>query len=310
MKYPRLLAASVAASLMLGLAAMPAAVQAAPAGDATAKQSQSKKKLSSDIRKVRQRTTRAERRLRAVNRTIAQLRTLSQSNKGGLDFLLAAAPQLVSGLTQLRDGSIQLRDGLVRAGAGLTALQSALETQIGPGLKRVGDFVGADEYGIGQVTIAGAPAAGSFLVTPNVSDKVQQAQTSQTFVAGAAGALGMLVGVRSNESDGTEGGAPAAHCRVTLVAGNNTLTTGPNAGLSNAPVFAIPLKSTITSTTPGNEGFPFGPKTVGDDADKLVDAGASAVAPTGTAPTVSPGQPYTATLNCVDLSPNADDPTA
>jgi hypothetical protein len=134
-------------------------------------------------------------------------------------------------------------------------------------------------------------------------------------VANITGPIAVWVGVRSAESDGT-GDVPAAHCRVTVVAGANSTTSTPNAALGGAPFYPIDAKSTQTSTAPANAGFPFGEKTSGADADNLTyltdteQPGGNAEAPTGTPATVSAGQPYTVSLSCVDLSPDATNPSA
>jgi hypothetical protein len=210
-----------------------------------------------------------------------------------LKAIEAAAPVIIDGLSKLKDG-------LTAAGDGLNKLKT---------------LATSTEYGIGQVFIAGVPAGGSFVVTPDIPDTVNQAQVSQVFVAGSAGVISVQVGVRSAESDGA-GGVPAAHCRVTVVLGANITTSKPNAAVGGAPFYPINAKSTQTSTTPANAGFPFGPKVSGADADNLTDltdtsGGGNATAPTGTPATVAgAGQTYSVTLACVDLSPDATDPSA
>lgn len=328
MKFWRVLVALLATSLMLGLAAGSASAadhESKATAAATKKKGPSTRKLDRDIKKVRTRTTRAERRIRGIDGAIAALRGLSASNKQGLDFLLAAAPQLVSGLTQLRDGSLQLRDGLVAAGNGLKALQTALETRVGPGLEAAGTAIRSTEYGIGQVLVGGSPLPGAFLVTPDVPDAAQQAQTSQEFVvppgdAGApgspAGPIDVVVGVRSAESDGTGPDNPAAACRVTIdgsdgsAPGNpaqgigNFTSSTPNAALGGAPFYGIPTKSPQTSTADENRGFPFGPKS----DDVLVNL----TTPDNSAgdATAVVAEPFSVNLSCIDTSPSATDPSA
>jgi Ni/Co efflux regulator RcnB len=201
MTFSRLLVALLAASLMLALAAVPAS-----AAEPKAKQSQSARKLNSDLRKVRQRTTTAERRIRSINRTLAQLRALSGSNKGQLDFLLGAAPALVSGLQQTGAGLVALRDGLTRAGAGLTALQTAVETRIAPGLTRLGDAYGAVEYGrAGVFATNGTVAAGGTLTSADIPDDGNTIQSTEDAIIVATGgpmAVDLRAAIRSAEDDG------------------------------------------------------------------------------------------------------------
>lgn len=150
---------------------------------------------------------------------------------------------------------------------------------------------------------AANPQEGSFIVTPDIPDAVQQAMTTQQFIAQQSGDLLVSYGVRSNESDGTGSSNPAALCRVTV---NNetgeTGGTGPNASLGGLPFQPVNTKSALTSTDPANAGFPFGLKTSGADADSTT------VLPTTV--TVTAGQPYTVGLSCVDTSASSSDPSA
>jgi hypothetical protein len=232
----------------------------------------------------------------AVPAQAAQLTKL-ESVDNRLKGIEAAAPQIIDGLGKLKTG-------LETAGAGLTSLKT---------------LATSTEYGVGQVFIGATPVAGAFLVTPDIPDAVQQAQTSGTFIASGAGAITVRVGVRSAESDG-DGTVPAAHCRVTVIGpGGTTATTSkPNAALGGAPFYGINTKSVPTSTEAANAGFPFGPKTSGADADTLVNltdtAGSgNAAAPLGPgteAATAAAGQTFNVQLSCVDTSPSASDPSA
>jgi hypothetical protein len=221
-----------------------------------------------------------------------------------LKVIEGAAPQIIKGLGDLKDGLTALKTGLETAGAGLTSLKT---------------LVTSTEYGIGQVYFGATPQSGSFVVTPNIPDDVQQAQTTQVFNAGAgSGVIHVLVGVRSNESDG-DGTVPAAHCRVTVVddLGHTTTSkpTAAGAGIGTAPFYPILTKSTVTSTTPANAGFPFGQKASAPDADTVIDltdtgGSGNAVAPDTTAATATATKSYTVSLTCVDLSPSPTDPSA
>jgi hypothetical protein len=214
---------------------------------------------------------------------LTSLRTLAEGTDARLRVIEGAAPQILQGLTDLKAG-------LEKAGAGLESLK-ALAT--------------STEYGIGQVIVltpTPQAQAGSFVETPDIPDAVQQAQTTQQFVAQHTGNLGVLYGVRSAESDGTGASDPAALCKVTVTnEGGTTETTAANPGLGGLPFQPVPTKSKQTSTAAANQGFPFGLKTSGDDADQTVTF-ASSVA-------VTAGDTYTVGLSCVDTSASADDPT-
>jgi hypothetical protein len=270
---------------------------------AETRQNRNIQKNARDIRQVNRTLTQLQEALQPLSALRAQVRTIADTlgRIDGIDSRLrtieAAAPQIVSGLGQLRDG-------LEQAGDGLIALRTLATSQ---------------EYGIGQVTIGGTPAAGSFVITPDIPDAVQQATVSQQFIAGSSGDLGLLVGVRSGENDGTGPALPAAHCRVTIVDNAGGVTTSsPNTGLGGAPFWPIEDKSTVTSTDPANAGFPFGPKTSGADADVLtnltnIGTNASAAPNPPNADEdadASAGEAYTVSLSCVDTSPSTEEPDA
>jgi hypothetical protein len=239
-------------------------------------------------------------------KALVDLTTLTAGIDGRLKAIEANVPAVLDALTKLGTAAQQLKDGLTTVGAGLTSLKTLATSQ---------------EYGVGQVFFGASPAGGSFVVTPDIPDTVQQAQTTQVFNAGASGGvIHVQVAVRSNETDG-DGTTPAAHCRVTVVddAGNTTTSkpTPAGAGIGTAPFYPIPTKSAMTSTDSLNAGFPFGLKASGADADHPVDltdttagTGNAATAPGATPATASPGQSYTVSLSCVDLSPSSTDPSA
>jgi hypothetical protein len=144
---------------------------------------------------------------------------------------------------------------------------------------------------------------GSFIVTPDIPDAAQQAQSTQQFVAANTGTLTVSYGVRSNETDGTGAANPAALCRTTVTnegGATESTTGGPVPGL--AAFVPINTKSSLTSTDPANAGFPFGPKTSGTDADNLTTL--------NTAIAVTTGDTYTVGMSCVDTSPSPTDPSA
>ena len=238
--------------------------------------------------------TRIKTALKGVNtnaQALVDIRTLAQSVDTRLKVIEGAAPQIIDGLGQLKTAAEQLKAGLTTAGEGLTALKT---------------LAGATEYGIGQVIVlvpGPTPQAGSFVVTPDIPDAVQQAQTTQQFIAQHSGALAVAYGVRSGESDGTGSSNPAAHCKVTVTnEGGSTETTAANPGLGGLPFQPVNTKSTLTSTDPANAGFPFGLKTSGSDADSTTTFVSSV--------TVTAGDTYTVGLSCVDTSASASDPSA
>jgi hypothetical protein len=206
--------------------------------------------------------------------------------KATVDAIVANVPAITSALTALKDG-------LTAAGAGLTSLKT---------------LATSTEYGFGQVIVISAgptPNAqlGSFVVTPDIPDSVQQAQTEQQFVAQHSGVLAVAYGIRSFESDGTGAADPAGLCKVTVTnEAGTTETTAANAGLGGLPFQPVNLKSVPTSTVPANAGFPFGLKTTAPDADNTTTFAS-------TVP-VAAGDTYTVGLACVDTTASSSDPTA
>ena len=200
--------------------------------------------------------------------------------------VLDAAPAIIKGLTDLKTG-------LEAAGAGLTSLQKLATSQ---------------EYGFGQVIVLEAgptpnPQEGSFIQTPDIPDTVQQGMTTQQFVAQNDGTLIVAYGVRSNETDGTGASNPAAACKVTVTNQTGDIaTTAQEPLLGNVPFQFVPTKSTLTSTVAGNQGFPFGLKTVAPDADVTQNL--------TTAVAVATGESYTVGMSCVDTTPSSTDPSA
>jgi hypothetical protein len=222
----------------------------------------------------------------------AQLKTiedLAKSVDARLKVIEGAAPQIIDGLSQLKTAAEQLKTGLETAGAGLTSLKT---------------LAGAVEYGIGQVVIGATAQGGSFVVTPDIPDAVQQAMTTQQFVAQNAGPVSVLYGVRSGESDGTGSALPAAHCRVTVTnEAGDIATTAANPSLGGLPFQPVNDKSALTSTIAANAGFPFGLKTTAPDEDKTTTFASGVSVATA-------GDSYEVALSCVDTSASSTDPSA
>ena len=288
-------------------------------GGPTATASVTKKRLARDIASVRRRANSNRRTIRTLGATLAALETnLRGAITGGdktiddkINGIVAAVTpilgQIGGGLQEL---AAKTTDGFNKVTDALTQLKTGLE-QAGAGLTRVGDFLGATEYGFGQVAVIQPgpviqPQPGSFIVTPDIPDTVQQSMTHQEFIAQHAGNLAVLYGVRSGENDG-DGTTPAAHCRVRVSNGGNTGTTAANAGLGGLPFQPVPDRSALTSTAAANAGFPFGLK----QSAAGPPAGEQDKTTTflSTVP-VAAGDRYEVELSCVDLSPNANDPKA
>lgn len=275
-------------------------------GKIDGKQNRAIKQQSKNIKKNRNAIRKNTKGLRGIRKAargtadaIAALKIVAERGDKNAAAILAQAPAILDGLTQLKAG-------LEAAGAGLLALKSGLE-EAGAGLVSLKTLATSTEYGFGQVVVLSAgptqnPQLGSFVVTPDIPDAVQQAQTTQQFVAQHTGNLVVAYGVRSFETDG-DGTVPAAVCRVTVTnkAGATESTAG-NVDLGGLPFQPVLTKSPPTSTDPLNVGFPFGLKTEGADADVTQNLVTSVP--------VTAGDTYTVGMSCVDTSPDAADPSA
>jgi hypothetical protein len=297
---------------------------AAKSANAPATSAQSRRTLARRINSVRRRTTRAERRLRTLGRTVtrevAALRAAIASGDTTIDnkintIVATVTPVLVrlgEGLTQVGDGLLALKTGVETLAAATTsgfAEVSAGFDEVEAALTDIGDFLGSTEYGFGQVYIGATKAGGAFVVTPNVPDDVQQAQTHQRFQAASAGDLEVRYGVRSNENDGTGASNPAAHCKVQVTNedSSETAATAPNIALGGAQFQPVNDKSAVTSTAPANAGFPFSQK---EDAVGPPAGEEDKVTAFSTTVTVAAGDVYFVDMSCVDISPDPDDPEA
>src|SRR3954447_2088221 len=176
--------------------------------------------------------------IKKISTALTQLAGAFTNGSKGLDGRIKtiedAAPVIISGLTQLKDGLTELKDGLTQAGDGLNKLKTLATSQ---------------EYGFGQaLVISAGPVVnsepGSFIMTPDIPDTVQQAQTSQQFIAQHSGTLSVSYGVRSNESDGTGASDPAALCRVWVMNEADDLgQTAANGALGGLPFQPVNDKS-------------------------------------------------------------------
>lgn len=248
MKVSRAAVATVAACLTVGLAGAPSAM-AAPASDEgpSAQSSQAKpppirtinrrlntarKQLSS----TRKQVTTARRNIVKVTTDLGAVAARLRNAEGGLGTLLGAAPTLISSLTTLGEAV------RIQIGPGLIQLSTIVRDTIAPGLQRIGDFVGAQEYGavIGRIQLP--PAAGgtvqttSALVSPDIPDTgnpgqivAANAPVNLATLPAAAGpaTIGVRGAIRSAEIDGAATGNPAGQIGGLLVI---TCLTEPTPG--------------------------------------------------------------------------------
>jgi hypothetical protein len=283
----RRLPLAIAAVAALGL------LTAAPAGAYSAGEKRAERKQNTRIKTALKGLSAQQVVNQAQDKSLTDLKTLAEGIDGRVKAIEAGVPLVFDGLKKLEQAALDLKAGLETAGAGLTSLKT---------------LAGATEYGVGQVVVlepAPNPQEGSFVVTPDIPDAVQQAQTTQQFIAQNTGNLLVAVAVRSGESDGTGASNPAAHCKVTLTNETGaTQTSDANGSLGGLPFQPSNTKSALTSTDPANAGFPFGLKTSGADADQTTNH------PSAPTVGVTAGDTYTVGLSCVDLSPSSTDPSA
>jgi hypothetical protein len=269
----RRLATVIAAIAALGLIVAIPASASAKTNKTDSAQNKTLKKQSKSIKSLSKSTKALNKSTKSASSAISALKVVAERGDKNAKTVLDAAPAIIQGLTDLKNG-------LTAAGAGLNSLKTLATSQ---------------EYGYGQVLL-GASAQG-FIETPDIPDTVQQAQVSQTFIAGAAGTVSVPFGVRSAESDG-DGTTAAANCAVQIFDDSTHTTSGAVA----PPYTPVPNKSSLTSTDPANAGFPFGLKTSGADADQPITPGPTLA--------VASGDQYTVKIACVDVTASPTDPSA
>jgi hypothetical protein len=281
----RKLALPLIACATFGLAAAPSM-----AVSTNVKQNKKIAKINGAVKGIKKAVKLLEDADKTQNSGAVDLATKLASVETTLNAVVATAG---SALPKIEDALKQLKAGLETAGAGLTSLKT---------------LATSTEYGFGQVLVISAGPTvnaqlGSFVETPDIPDSVQQAQTTQQFLAQHTGNLAVAYGIRSAESDGTGADNPAGYCKVTVTnEAGQTQTTAANGDLGGLPFQPVNTKSALTSTDEANETFPFGLKQSGDDAD-VTTTYMSSVA-------VSAGDTYTVGLSCVDTSASASDPSA
>lgn len=307
--------ALAATCLMVALAAPTAGAAGAKSDGPVAKAAVSKKKLAKDIKKVNRRANSARRGVKKLNVDLTKLgadlrAAITGGDKTVDDKINGIVGVVTPILQQLGQGSLDLKAGLEKLAAatteGFAVVKTNLETA-GAALTDIGDFLGATEYGFGQVIVVEGgttqnPQEGHFVVTPDLPDTVQQGMTEQSFEADVVnpGPVAVAYGIRTGENDGDEPG----HCRVTVTDedGNVDSTDAGPFGIGFLPV---DNGSALTSTDPDNVGFPFGLKTDdagADEEDKFATFVSSIV--------VADGESYSVALSCVDTTPDAEDPEA
>ena len=161
MRIPRKVALLGAAVFVLAL----------PASNAFGAATPTDKKQNTRIVKLSKDLTALKKTALTLSGTLATKASLTAVDNR-LKAIEGAAPQIVSGLTALKDG-------LTKAADGLTSLQK---------------LATSTEYGVAQVFIGATPLSGAFLVTGDIPDAVQQAQTSGSFLATGAGVIHVQVG--------------------------------------------------------------------------------------------------------------------
>ena len=300
----RLAVALLAAALVMGVA-VPAA------GAATAKPltlTSINKKLSKTTVTAKSARVRANAARRAATRlgnSLANLTTRMKNAEG----TLAGAPALAAGLVQLAD---------------------VVQNQLAPGLQQLaaaaqqlGDNYLADEFGFVQLAVPddqiapdadSAPDAipGCFYETANIPDSVQEAVVSgQCLTTSAVGPLRVLVGIRSNEVDGTGASDPVGSARVISLSvrgatGGITHAGGtPQPGAGQPPVVNIPVRSPQTSTT--ETSFPFQLISTDQTVDLLTN-GYTGGGSAGTPPNLAANDTISFSIGFFDLTPASPDP--
>ncbi len=233
----RLATTLVAACLATGLTTVPVASAADGGTKATTAQKKKAKgpttrKLNSDLRKVRSRTTKTERSVRSLDRTLKALDALAKGTDGKANTLLAAAPQLISGLTQLGDAVTK------QIAPGLKQLSDAVQNQIAPNLTKLGDAYQSVEYGRAGLFATGATvAAGGSLTSADIPDDGNTITATETaiVVGGAPGAvtLDLRAAIRSAEEDGDAANETAGQAGGFLFVKN--ADTGARVACTGAP---------------------------------------------------------------------------
>ena len=328
--------ALVAACLTAGMVAAPSAAAAEGGSKAKAASAQKAKSAGTSrttTRQLRRRIVKAEDSLRGTRKAIQTLLALSRSNKDGLAFLSAAAPQLINGLVQLRDGTLQLKTVLeTQVGPGLEQLKTAVTTTIPDAIKdNVTKLAGSNEYGQVQVLFGATPVPGANLTSPNIPDELNGATlTGQLTIPvaenTAATPLTILGAIRSGESDGTGASLPVGHAGLVSLrvdekspnvnvggggAGGSPLTSATNVAAGGLPVYAINSKSPFVDPTPNPLGFPSGSGQTIDLTSNLFAGGSKFTLENPD--TMDDADGFAVidfTIRFVDLSPSSSDLTA
>jgi len=222
MKSKRLLVATMATSLTVGVLALPAASSAAERGSSEASAANpsaqaagrrgagSRNATRRSVSRVNSRVTRVYRQVRGLRRITAALGQLATSNRTSVQTFQALVPLVTAGLTQLRTG-------LETAGAGLTRLSAAVQNEIAPGLRNAGTALVSEEYGVVGIFLANTTRLPLTTTSGDIPDDGNSATANATipFSPGATGQppagtpLNLRTVIRSGEADGAATGDPS-----------------------------------------------------------------------------------------------------
>jgi hypothetical protein len=317
------------------------AAKAAP----KARAAQSARRLARAIRTINRRSKSNRRNITRLRRNLAALgpqlraaiaggdKTIDDKINGIVGVVTPVLQRLGDGLTLVGGKLQELADATIAGFAEVSAGFDAVEAGFGEveaALTDIGDFLGSSKYGILQLAVEddqfGATddadafpdvIPGCFYVTENMSDEVQPAiLTGQCNTTGAdAGSdLHFLAGIRSNESDGTGPTDPAGTAGI--IAYDQRDAAGNQVGGGATPVISaqtgptVPINTGVPVTNEDEPTFMFGP--VSTDIPGLVNiADASTFQGAPDPPVVATGgNIVTFTVRFLDLTADADDPTA
>lgn len=274
--YRRLPVALVAACLTVGMVAAPSAVAAEGSKAKAAKVSTTSKArqagtstpsprdIARRLNTTRRQVATARRRLSTLGKELGALNTRLKSAEGGVGTILAAAPQLVSGLQTLA-GVVQNQ-----IGPGLLQLKNVLEKQVQPalvrvrdevvpGLQRLGSAYQSVEYGRAGI-FAGGPAnpastiPGQFTTSADIPDDGNTITTNESaFVVAQATdtmTIDLRAAIRSAESDGDSTSETAGQAGGFVFVRDGTGARVACAGAPNPPgIFGTTAGDSIV--TPG-----------------------------------------------------------
>jgi len=266
MKSKRLLVATMATSLTVGVLALPAASSAAERGSSEASAANpsaqaagrrgagSRNATRRSVSRVNSRVTRVYRQVRGLRRITAALGQLATSNRTSVRTFQALVPLVTAGLTQLRTG-------LETAGAGLTRLSAAVQNEIAPGLRNAGTALVSEEYGVVGVFLNDTQRFPITTTSGDIPDDGNSATANATLPLDPAQVppgteLSLRASIRSGEADGNAQGDPAGYvgALMTLTCAN-TSNCDPD-GPGPAPAVVEPGAIMCVVGPPPTQTFP------------------------------------------------------